>query len=87
MFQDMSKKSNVIVDNAVSYCNATTIHGFSYWVSAERKVEKLFWVFTVIIGFTCASLIISAAIQGWLDEPAATEIKSFSKVEYIGVRV
>ena len=75
-----SNKSNVIVANLASYCNATTIHGFSYWVSSENIVEKLFWVLTVVTGFTCASLIISTAVQGWVNEPGVTEIKTFSKV-------
>ena len=83
LFQDESKKSNVIFANAKRYCEATTIHGFSYWVSAENIAEKLFWIITVVIGFTCASLIISSAIQGWLDEPGVTVIKSFSKVVII----
>ena len=37
--KESSDKSNVIFANAVSYCNVTTIHGFSYWVSAENIVE------------------------------------------------
>ena len=70
----------MILDNAVNYCETTTIHGFSYWVSARNLPEKLFWVLVVIIGFICASLIISTAIEGWLDEPGVTLIKTFSKV-------
>ena len=81
--KDENTKSNVIFANAVSYCNVTTIHGFFYCVSAENIVEKLFWVLTVVIGFTCSSLIISSAIQGWLDEPGVTVINTFSKVPTI----
>ena len=87
LFQDESNSSNVIIANAVSYCEATTIHGFSYWVSAENIVEKLFWVLTVVIGFTCSSLIVSSAIQGWLDEPGVTVIKTFSKVVFINLHL
>ena len=73
-------KLNVIFDNAVHYCEVTTVHGFSYWVSTSNLAEKFFWVVVVVTGFTCSSLIISTAVQGWLDEPGVTLIKTFSKV-------
>ena len=78
--QDTREKPNLIFANIVNYCNSTTIHGFSYWVSAENIVEKLFWVLVVVSGFTCAIALVSSAVQGWIDEPGVTEIKTFSKV-------
>ena len=70
----------MIILNAKNYCESTSIHGFSYWVSADNVFEKLFWVLTVVIGFSCASAIISHAVQGWVDQPGVTEIGTFSKV-------
>ena len=72
----------MIILNAKNYCESTSIHGFSYWVSAENVFEKLFWILTVVIGFSCASVIISNAVQGWVDQPGVTEIRTFSKVVF-----
>ena len=82
LFQGKRGKSNVILSNAASYCESTSIHGFSYWVSADNVFEKLFWILTVVIGFSCAYAIISHAVQGWVDQPGVTEIRTFSKVVF-----
>ena len=87
LFQGQRGKSDVIFANAVSYCESTSIHGFSYWVSAESIVEKLFWILTVVIGFSCASVIISHAVQGWLDKPGVTVIGTFSKVVLVNLHL
>ena len=75
-------KKNVILSNAIEYCENTTIHGFSYWVSGENLSQKLFWVATVALGLLGACLIFSSAVQGWIDEPATSVIKTFSKVSH-----
>jgi formate-dependent nitrite reductase membrane component NrfD len=63
-----------------AYCEATSIHGFAYWVAAPRLLEKLFWVVVVIIGFVCASLIINKSVDDWQKHPGVVMIKTFSKV-------
>ncbi len=44
-----------------------------------RTCDKIFWVIVVIIGFTCGSLIVGSAVQGWIDNPAIVFIESFAK--------
>ena len=79
--QEIQKeKKNIVLSNAIEYCENTTIHGFSYWVSCESLPQKLFWVATVAVGMLCASLFFSSAIQGWILEPTTTVITTFSKV-------
>ena len=79
--QEIQKgKKNIVLSNAIEYCENTTIHGFSYWVSCESLPQKLFWVATVVAGLFCACLINSSAVQGWIDKPATTVIQTFSKV-------
>ena len=73
----------VLKRNAVDYCEATTLHGFVYWVRAENLIERLFWITVTITSFTCAGLNISAAIGDWMDDPTTTVIQSFSKVTQI----
>lgn len=63
-----------------AYCETTTIHGFAYWVSAPRLLEKLFWAIVVVIGFTCAGLIVTSAVKDWNENPGVVIINTFSKV-------
>ena len=74
-------KEKLVGWHAKAYCEATTVHGFAYWVNAPRFVERIFWVAVVVTGFTCASLIISAAVRDWQENPGVTTIKTFSRVD------
>ena len=76
----MIHPSIVLFSASLILCKETTIHGFAYWVRGESLVEKLIWVAIVIAGFVCSSIIVSYAIQDWLQEPGITVIKTFSKV-------
>jgi hypothetical protein len=71
----------IVKANARAYCENTSIHGFSYWITAPRLLEKFFWVIVVVFGLICASLIINTAVKDWQDSPTVTVIKSFSKVK------
>jgi hypothetical protein len=77
----------VLASNAKSYCENTTIHGFVYWVTAPRLLEKLFWVVVVIVGLVFAGLIIKSAIEDWQENPGVVTIKSFSKVNYYALQL
>jgi hypothetical protein len=66
-----------------AYCEITTIHGFGYWVTAPRFLEKFFWVSVVFTGFFCASLIIHTAVDDWNTNPGIVTIKTFSKVSFV----
>ncbi len=48
----------MIAEKVLAYCETTSIHGFSYWVSADRRVERLFWICVVTTFLCCASVII-----------------------------
>ena len=69
----------ILSGNATRYCEATSIHGFAYWVAAPRLPEKLFWVLVTIAGFIGASLIVNDAVVNWMDQPGTTGIATFSQ--------
>jgi hypothetical protein len=78
--KSVQRASKLLAANARAYCETTSIHGFAYWVSAPRLLEKLFWVIVVCTGFLCASLIIISPLQDWRDHPGVVSINSFSRV-------
>ncbi len=79
--EELTKPSagSILSEHGKAYCETTSIHGFAYWVSAPRVIEKAFWVIVVITFMCCAAAIIHAAAVGWISDPSATKIKTFSK--------
>ena len=60
------------------YCKNTSAHGFQYWISSSSGLERLLWIAIVIAGFTSASVMVSSAIQHWIEFPTTVAIKTFS---------
>ena len=56
-----------------TFLESLTIHGLGY-IPSTRKLVKLFWMAVVIIGFTCASIMIYQSFQDWQDNPITTTI-------------
>ena len=54
---------------AKEYCENCTPHGFSYWVSSARTVDRLFWVTVVLLCFAGSSYFVKTAIDDWRDNP------------------
>ena len=48
----------------VEYCEATTLHGFAYLISAPRIIEKFVW--------SCVIACLHEAIVDWTQHPTAT---------------
>ena len=48
----------ILGENVSGYCQSTTIHGFAYWISAPRSMEKLFWVIVVIASLAFPAIIL-----------------------------
>ncbi len=69
----------ILKEHARTYCETTTVHGFAYWTTAPRTIERVLWVAVVLLFGTYASTIISAAVKDWMDDPIVTTIKTFSK--------
>ena len=40
------------------YCENTSLHGFAYWVSSRKLIERFFWV-VIVCGFlSCCAVIL-----------------------------
>ena len=59
-----------------SFLESSTIHGLSYIATSNRTLIRLFWVLTVIGGFTGAGVIIYQSFQAWDESPITTTIET-----------
>ena len=58
-----------------TFLESSTIHALGY-ISTTRKLERLFWIVVVILGFTGAGVIIYQSFQDWQDNPITTTIET-----------
>lgn len=57
------------------FTQTSTIHGLAYWATT-RKLERLFWIFVVLTGFSGAGILIQQSFQSWQDSPVTTTIET-----------
>ena len=58
-----------------SFLESSTIHGLTY-ISTTKHAVKLFWIATVIAGFTAASFLILRSFKDWNESPIKTTIET-----------
>ena len=58
------------------FLESSTIHGLLYIATTRNKLVKLFWIITVIAGFTGAGILINRSFQDWGDSPVKTTIET-----------
>ena len=68
------------MDNIRNFLESSTIHGLSY-ISTTRKYMRLFWILTVIGGFTGAGYMIYQSFDSWNESPVKTTIKTLPITE------
>ena len=68
------------MQNFKVFLESSTIHGLTY-ISTTRKYAKLFWILTVIGGFTGAVCLIYQSFQSWADNPITTTIDTLPITE------
>ena len=70
------------------FLESSTIHGLTY-ISTNRKITRLFWIFIVITGFSVAGFMINASFQSWADSPIKTTIETrpISEIKFPKVTV
>ena len=58
------------------FLESSTIHGLSYISSSRSLCGKIFWLFVVLTGFTCALLLIHQSFDSWNQSPIKTTIEN-----------
>jgi hypothetical protein len=73
------KKKNLInplLATGREYCERSTPHGFTYWVTCTKISDRIFWVVTVMIGVACSTYFCKTAINDWIKSPTQTTINA-----------
>ena len=59
------------------FLESTTIHGLVYISTSRQKLQKIFWVFVVLVGFFIAGFLIRRSFYDWNKNPVSTSIETF----------
>ena len=60
-----------------TFLESSTIHGLAH-ISTTRKYSRLFWILTVLGGFSTAIYLIYKSFESWHDSPYTTTIETLS---------
>ena len=58
-----------------TFLESSTIHGLTHILTTKR-LARLFWVFTVLTGFTVAGYLILLSFMSWSDSPEKTTLET-----------
>ena len=71
-----------------TFLESSTIHGLAH-ISTTRKYSRLFWILTVLGGFSTAIYLIYKSFESWHDSPYTTTVETLeiSKIKLPKVTV
>ena len=77
-----------LIENLKIFLETSTIHGLGYWTTT-KPLQRWFWIYVVLGGFTGASIIIHQSFQSWKDNPIKTTIETrpISEVKFPKISV
>ncbi len=58
-----------------TFLESSTIHGLGY-IPITRKYARLFWILTVLGGFSTAGYLIQQSFQSWAESPVKTTVET-----------
>ena len=59
-----------------TFLESSTIHGLVYISTSKKRLIRIFWILTVIGGFTGAGVMIYNSFQSWTESPVKTTIET-----------
>ena len=59
------------------FLESTTIHGLVYISTSNHRLQRIFWVSVVLMGFLIAWLLIRGSFSDWDKNPVSTSIETF----------
>ena len=68
------------LETTTEFCEATSIHGFSY-ISNDRNsgVERFFWLIVVILAITFTTYQVAVLYKEWQDEPVISTLETVAE--------
>ena len=67
--------------NFQEFLETSSIHGLPRIASSKKAALKLFWLLTILVGFSVAGSLIYKAIRGYDEDPFVTKIETFPIAE------
>ena len=76
------------VEELKQFFESSTIHGL-YYISSTRRWSRLFWILTVIGGFSGAGYLIYESFDNWAQSPISTTVETLpiSQITFPNVTV
>ena len=65
------------MESVTEFLEASSINGLAHISTGRNKLQKIFWVSVVIIGFLLAGLLINNSFSEWKNNPISTTIETF----------
>ena len=63
------------MEHIKTFLDTSTIHGLS-WILSTRKCSRVFWILTVLGGFTAAGYLIYQSFDNWNQSPISTTVET-----------
>ena len=63
------------MDGVTTFLESSTMHGLGY-IPRTRKYARLFWILTVLAGFSTAGYLIQQSFQSWAESPVKTTVET-----------
>eukprot|EP00095_Tigriopus_kingsejongensis_P009175 maker-scaffold145_size311916-snap-gene-1.10 protein:Tk09175 transcript:maker-scaffold145_size311916-snap-gene-1.10-mRNA-1 annotation:"GE16304" len=67
-----------LINSGKRYLRETTVHGFRYVADGNNFVERIFWIFWIICGFSCSYYMVSQSVLEDKNNPILTTIDTIS---------
>ena len=66
------------MESITEFLEASSINGLAHISSGKNKLQKIFWVFVVVICLLFAAQLIISSLTDWAKNPVSTTIETFS---------
>ena len=77
LFPLFASRGSTEMEGIKEFLESTTIHGLVYISTSRQKLQKMFWMSVVLMGFFIAGLLIRRSFSDWDKNPVSTSIETF----------
>ena len=84
----LAPRKQVNMEYFNNFLESSTIHGL-YYISTTKRFVRLFWILTVVTGFSVSCFLIHQSFESWADSPVKTTIETLptSQIKFPNITV